>query len=1209
MLYARNPTFRRTRVRTVSAACALLCASETGARGLSADIELKERLDLTWERELVGIPMQAGPGECHVASVRLAHAGQPVAVQLDDVETWDDAFVKSATLWFITDLEAREQRLLSMQADGRPAAVPQPSADLKIRRLDGEVELATSHFAVRLHEGAKVYDTPVRAADVPAPITAIRLADGSWPSAGSGSDTPAERWFGSSAMYGEDKITSYSARLTAEGPVFARVEFRYTYEDGNVLELTAQLAAGDNAVYWDMHVRQDRPENGWRIVLDEGLPALLFPVRIEFFSKRECVSGGARAVHDLCVLPLTGHKPGLITQLTPWEDWWNDYTQTRIRIWAPEVQAELVVAAHDPGAWVEPKPPGTMREWDAWQHKLAPLKKDAAGEAYLEMNLAAGEAGGVRRWSLGARRMPAEALAAEDPLQLKDPAVLAAGNAFPRVGRQLNTVNGYVLDWPRDPNSRHPRMFVSADEIETYRQRAAPDPEALDYAAAVSRQILNEPSHHDAHILGVWLATGRKEHAETGQLLERLRRHLGLRGEFDRMRHTVAVAALYDALIDTELVPEHDKPYLRAQMAYLAYRIADPSTWSVERGYRSGNPNMSVSHLLNQGLLAALLRDHPEASNWAQAAINRFKIWMEEDVGPAGEWAESAHYVHVSTDKLLEFAVAAKRSGFADLFEETRFRELLLYIAKMVYTPPDPQREGRRVTAPMGRRPSGVDWGLSGMAARATADSDPVFSRNMQFVWQGTGHSRVFSGGGSRWGGFQYVFPDPDLPAENPAWQSERFPWWGTVLRHGYGTAHEHYVSLLLPAGPVYAFPASYGSVIKYFSRGLPVGGTFAGGYNLEPNTAPRQELMQNRVTLARDWRDADDWYRRFGMEHELLSSDFAALPHLDYQSAKMRMTAEHHKWPNAVNKQLPPRVPDWPAVERRGQPPLDWQRQLVFVKDTDPAGMSYLVFRDTVSGGQPTMWQFWTLSEKIGTPEEAMDREAFLADAPGMETAPARTLEGDRFTAAGQFEQDVEYYIAAPQDTPRHTLRYGYTGRTFAREVDEYQDLLLVRLADDGHYFIAVAPRWRQESPPEFAALGEGRVMRVDGEFGRDHVFVSPDHAEVEADGIEFTGTAASVQSRAGQRVLSLGAAGSIRHPDGYILDSPAGAAELRAGKTTSVSVFDRGRSHLLTLKFPYEIVLASAPEGVEFRPGAQNGTQQLHIPEGIGTVEFRLR
>ena len=111
------------------------------------------------------------------------------------------------------------------------------------------------------------------------------------------------------------------------------------------------------------------------------------------------------------------------------------------------------------------------------------------------------------------------------------------------------------------------------------------------------------------------------------------------------------------------------------------------------------------------------------------------------------------------------------------------------------------------------------------------------------------------------------------------------------------------------------------------------------------------------------------------------------------------------------------------PRVTPATEPKLEWTRQALYLKDTDPAGPTYLVVRDTTHGGQPTAWQFWTLSEKLGTPAQVRDLNAFLADKPGAKLLPARELPaGARYTAIGQFGVDVEYFIASPTGTSRHT-------------------------------------------------------------------------------------------------------------------------------------------------------------------------------------------
>jgi hypothetical protein len=130
-----------------------------------------------------------------------------------------------------------------------------------------QVEITTRAFGVRLLQGEKTYGEPTAAKDVPGPVFAMRLADGTW--------------FGGSRMFGRGKIASCSAKLVDRGPVFARVGFRYTYADGNTLDLTVQVAAGDNAMRMETRVAKDRPQDGFELVLSRGLPPLVFQVQDE----------------------------------------------------------------------------------------------------------------------------------------------------------------------------------------------------------------------------------------------------------------------------------------------------------------------------------------------------------------------------------------------------------------------------------------------------------------------------------------------------------------------------------------------------------------------------------------------------------------------------------------------------------------------------------------------------------------------------------------------------------------------------------------------------------------------------------------------------------------------------------------------------------------------------------------------------------------
>ena len=1072
-----------------------ISASPVG--GTQHTFVLREHLRQTWTRERVTFAFTAGEGQCRRDSMRLVGPDGPTAFQLVGAELWgsDRTFVKAAGIALVTDLGPLQTRRFVLHYG--PKALPgvagrMPTTDLRVRTRDGTVEIVTKRFGVRLRVGEKTFAPAVPPGQVPGPLVAMRLADGTW--------------FGGSRMYGTTKVTGYHARLVATGPVFAEVRYRYTYAAGNALDLVAHVAAGDSAVLWDAHVKKDRPGEGCRMVLNRNLPPLVFPVSKEWGVKRACFRSHTVKVGTRVELPLATYTDELVTQVTPWNDWWDSTTQTVVRLKVTKRDTELQLASRDPGAWVTPAAPGTMRDWAAWQHKLLAVKRLPDGEVVLDVNLAAGAPGGVRKWSIG--------------------------EGEPAVGRRLDVVKDYVLDWPRRPGLSHPHLFVSGAELRDHRRRVKPDPAVMKTADYVARETIRPvPSYKDHQALAAWLVSGDRQVAEKVKLAERLRRHLNLLGKFDLMRSTTVVAALYDGLIESVLIGAKERPFLRAQMAYLGYTLADPATWSIERGYRSYNPNMSVSYVLSLGIVACLLPDHPKAREWVKPAVNRTRRWLADDLGPNGEWTESAHYSHVTASMLVAFAVAARRAGFCDLIRDGALKKLMLYLAKQ-YTPRDPQRGNVRVNPPLGRANAGSHVGLAGVMAKATATTDPAYSAVMQWVWQGTGYStRIYDG---RLGGFEHVYMDRRLPATAPDWASEWFPHVGALLRHGVGTPNEHYVSLLANSYILFSRPSEVGAVLKVFSMGRPVGGAFTGGYNW------RQELLMSRVMPARTLTHPDQWDQPIGYSGPSRVSAFAATPRLDYVCADFTMARPYRtRW------RAPKDVPRWPPIDRPGKAPIGWRRQMMFVKDGDPAGTNYLVLRDTVTGAQPTMWQFWTLSEKIGTPDQVRDVTAFLADKPGCKVVPPRRLEGDRFCAVGQLDVDVDYYIAAPKDTPRYTLRYGGTFAYPVNGLREYQDLLHLRLPGDGHYYVAMFPRLRTTPAPTFSTHAKGTVVKVAGAFGTDYCLLNQQPTEATVDGIGLEGTSACVQRRRGEVVLALGAAGEVRYQD--ITVTATGAVTLR--------------------------------------------------------------
>ncbi|MHB9131608.1 MAG: hypothetical protein ACYDBB_11040 [Armatimonadota bacterium] len=1131
----------------------------SGLQAAEYRIVLPEQLNHRWTRELVTYPFTAAQGACVAESVRLSGPQGALPVQLAEVEHWPGtAFVKSAKIAFVVD-ELAPLATNTYTVSYGPTALPSTAlpADLAVKTTEQLGEMTTSRYGVRMLLGEKTYDPPVAATTVPGPIQAMRLTDGSW--------------FGGSRLYGDTQVAGYTARITERGPALARAICQYRYADGNTLTVTLQLNAQGDRVYVNTAVAKGHLADGWDVLLT-GLPPLAFQYMPEQVTKQP----GTHMIKGWKERAIADYAPGLISKLVPWAEWTDEFTQSKLFLAfldtrptaaepspdAPGAQPkpstdfpdarELVITRLDAGAWVTPPSGAGDRD-----KASAPLLKAADGTLYLRVNNKVD----TRVWTIG-----------ESPsYQAKLARVLSPSNVMQDELEDLNVVKEMIFDWPA--TIKHPALFLNAQEMKAAGER---NPAAL----------------------------------RTLQNVQTLRQMLGSYVFFDTMRGAADVICIYDAVIDSDLITPAERKLLRAQMAYLAYRLASPANWSTERGYNSGNPNMTVAHTLNQGLAACVLADHPMAKAWSAKPVATMDGWMNA-IDSAGHWPESSGYARVSESKFIFYAIAAQRAGLHDFLSDPRFKRMVMYYERTL-TPPDPQRvmgdspandpHHPRVTPTYGRGGNANSIGLGGVVAKATATIDPAFSRIMQWSYARTYFSTML---GEPMAGYDQLLTDPTLPTEQPEWRSELLPSVGALFRSGVGTPEENYLLLVTknptnPDGEIW--PSEVGALELWFEHGKPLTRMFP-AYPYENYHG----LLANRVMLATNWAPGKTATAGYTNTETLLG--FATLPRVDYIS-------EAYQWHSPWNffPTPPAAVPAFPKVAKvgalppAGQPPVTWQRQALYVRDALPGGMNYLVLRDTVTGGQPTQWQFWTLSKQLIIPGQS---ETVVEDGGQPEALAPRAavpLTGNRFTAIGQFGLDLDYYVASPTDTPRHTLRYNSVSPVsgVVRGFPLEQDLLHLQLPGDGCYFVTLVPRDHAAASPAFATLGDGTVIKVTGAFGTDYHFLTSTEREATADKATFHGTAASVQDRPTGLVLALAAPGAIRYGT-YGITAPLAASLQVSADTLSIQLPATHTDSVVTLQAPAGWRLATSQPGVTLQ---QKGTTyQLTIQAKIATVILKRK
>jgi len=1052
--------------------------------------------------------------------------------------------VNAGKLWLITDLAPLSEKrfIVRRSDDGTQFA----TTDLKWEHQDDVLEITTSNFGIRLPVGAHEFDTPVAASRVPAPIQGVRM--------------PSGQWGGGSEWTGEPKFRSFTSKITDRGPCFVAVELIYQLHDAGRLKQTFQVHAGSNLASVTFGYEGPKTEHGWQYVVTDDVQTVAFLAQGEHGSKRaELAFTNTRAGKWLSI-PIEKFKSGqTVASLVPFADGWNDMTTHRLRLKFTNQSRELWIKRWDAGAWVEPGPIGQLVGWQAWQSKMMPLARQSE-----QLVLKIPFRDGMRKWRIGWF----------DPLDettWRSKWAGAGGGNILSEQPDLNKVLQYSLDWSGADQTEHPRLLMSAS---TFKERIAAEPKL----------------------------------APTRKLVDALRHSLAEYGELDKLRRSSIILCLYDAVIDSELLSGDEKRLFRAQMAYLAYQCTDPSSWSIERGYRTYNFNMNVVHGLAPGLFAMLFPRHPMAQTWLDQSVERLQLWLKTYVGPNGEWPESNHYTQTTLSSMLFFAVAAKHAGRYDFFKDPDMRRLIEFIAQQ-YTPQDVLRRGRSVSSPVGRG-SGGSLGLLGIVARATAADDPELSKAMQWHWQRTDYSATISNNVL---GFQArIYLDRSLPAQTPRWPSRMFDRYGAVLRSGSGTDQEHYINFVADSRQNHdIWWPEQGRIARWFAWGTPISGAFNNGYS------GRHELIGNGVMPARN-RKLTDPTDPYGQKANVEQVDFASLPSHDYVTATYELTKPDR------TAYRPGQLPDWPTVPAAENPlPMQWQRQLMFVKRSDPAESHYIVLRDTVSGGKPSMWQFWTLSHRIedGQPPQQADIEELFGEKekptaspsaplqtslpkrPGSTILPPRPLRGDRFTAIGVAGVDLEYFVASPKDTPRHTLRWG--SKFFMYDVgyfEEYQDLLHLQRPDDGAYMVVMYPRKKDGVAPQFSSHADGRIVRVQGQKYDDYTFLSDTSTTAEVDNVSFSGMAASVTVSNDRTILTLSAAGRVAYGE-FSLAGSDGAVTLDIQSDHAVvRKADKQKSVTVTVKLPGQWQVAGQAK-------QKDGSFKVQMSASVDTIRLDAR
>ena len=1063
----------------VSAGCLLgLSASAMGA----ARYGLTDYLNHSWKEELISFVVEFPAGQCReIASVTAN--GQPVQFQLarSELKRHPDGTIASARVYVLTDLGPRQQIAFEGLGGEQAKRAELAPTDLKVSEGQGAVTVETRWAGVRLPLGE--FDQPER---MPAPYQGFRLTTG--------------RWVGSSVLMGDPAPQSLKAELLERGPLFAEALLTYSYPEGRTYTLHCRVIAGQPVALFSEEFNLEPGSKYFRSINYDfkRFAQGRFGYSEEFQGShwvRLSLGDFSPDLEKLVSSPDQGSHSAFraddpwVATLHPWQSWHGGSLMVPLT----DEDDYMALMALKAGYWVRPL-------------ENLPLIKQTGEEIFLELPLNDGARewgvhfGPTDSWKLAGPERDAReygGLDSPSPLRL---ALIKYGES------PLETVKDWKLSWQDPRPVPYPVSINPPGRLDEVRERIAQDPVLSAHARRATDHWESLRSHEGFPFTWRWtmtpegvedayLPTGEKRYARELYELTLARLHyyaeqtlcgVGFHnyraghqyGMFHVAHFLVGVTRQADICLGSPHITDQEKADLRAHLAFFAYVFDDRNYWPPNE-IGKGTYNMYASRDGALGLLGAVLPGHPDAPAWQKAGIDRVNDILSNFIYPSGAMLEGMHYSGVTLDFTLPFITTLKLGGGMDYFQDERLKRGLRWYASLL--PPVDPRFGQAYMPPFGyshpvNTSQSVRWAV---AAAMVADSDPDLAGLMMRTWHNQGRPLKMVGGEA--GYFSAFFlgvVDPTLPVpQDPGLSSASWEGFGAVLRNHSDSPLETFMAI--PTGTPGGFRAYPNEgTFHLYAKGAPLCLRF-GTRSFNP-IATLQAWMNNRITFDR--RDeCTGGTGKITRWASLAAGDlFGGEYRFTRLAAKAAMTGEEPgrmelSEPRVVKTDL--KVGEGLGFfgDQEDVPPQLWRRFIMLVKDPQPLGPNYFFVRDAFQASLPTDWNLWCLADDL-------------------------KIDGPRATFKGKFGVDLDVFIA---QEPKKIVT-GAWGPD-----NERQKLLQLQQDVNVGYSALLYPRKDGEPVPEFAAVAEGKGVRVSLPGRTEWAFLCEESMEVKEDEVEFGGRA----------------------------------------------------------------------------------------------------
>lgn len=1112
---------------------------------------ITEPFGLAWGPDRVTYPVEFPQGDVKPAGVALLDgAGQPVPVQLSEVELWPDGkTVKKAQASFLVSLQPEQTATWKLSAGKK--TVKQPTSEVQAALKGDVIELTNARTGIRLVGGKQSFKEPVAGDKLPAPIQGVRLPNG--PS----TSLRAGKWIGKGSWQTDIGCTGYSAEITDNGPVFARAKIRYDFEGGKFYAATVELNAGqdlavvteeynlsegkrypmtgvdgmtpegryayvlpkfaspDKALMWDwwgQTMAKLPTPNTYRFTLSEGFQ----PDSADFAGRSQY---GNLAQGDG---GLKFDKDGRFAYLNSYLQWGDEET-LYLGLWnAKEPAQQLAIVGLRPSQWlhpdIDPHPSTILKQYV--QTTCPTFERRKSGEVFMSAPVCLGKRvygiGGVER-TFG-KQMVGERNSAPQPTKGDQ----WGSNLMLRHIRLGSVELDKVRNWTvwYDEKGKYPRMYVPEGDRARFESRKTRKPLAEVQAALA---VQKEPT-----------AAEKKAVVDAISKLRDTVQHFA-QAAYGHMDYGINLGlianAAEEALASPACTPEQAKD-IRRWLAAIVYHALNPDFVPPRTaGFAWGSANMMAQVQCRSCYLVALLPHHPDVKKWSEELSRVVTLYAEDQINEVGATLECPHYGQMALIMPVHGLAALGNSLGLDISRaEKRFRAAAHFRLSTLL--PWDLRGNLRSVGSEGDSYYATDETFAPLAG-FFQNRDPKLARQLAWGLKESGSNLGQHADAS------YKMLDPGVEPLAPTLASAHFPGFGFVMRNGFPRQDEAYLQ-------VYAGDFSWGhghndrgSWLLY-GKGVPLMADFAAMYTpsmREQWLHPGGLTFNHNETVRPAGEDPkDDWWRKAAdasfrnlktapfsvveMKENPTATNalgtfgkvtaFSTAPQADYARME-RQVGYLHRVPYALQPTHGvDAFIDSPHEEVILKQPFLWTRQYAFVKDPDPMGHNYLVMRDDLSGNtelDPSL-NLWALAGKV-------------------------TVNGQVAIYSGQYGVDLYCYIAEPTSfTPQtrtlgHSAGFGFAPhyqQKFGKPFREEQIQLRIPQAKrDGGYFVAMVPVKQGEPAPQFATVDGGKAIQVKFADGRtDTIVFQKAASEVEINGQKVNGTALLVTEQGGKRTVT---------------------------------------------------------------------------------------